>query len=55
MNNYVPEAAVIALGLILAGNLIDLKVSINVTDKPIFTSVKEQTNIDISDAIEHAD
>ena len=55
MNNYVPEAMILALGMVLAGSLIDLNVSVNVTDKPIITSAKEHVDIDINDALEHAE
>lgn len=47
MNNYAP-ALVIGLSLILAADLIDIKVTINITDKPIITSAAKSVTVDIN-------
>ncbi len=40
MSSYLSEAVIISVGMVLAANTIDVKVVVNVTDKPIISQVE---------------
>lgn len=45
-NNYIPEAFLIGVGLVIAANLIKFEVTVNINDKPIITQPTKNVIVD---------